>query len=238
MVDPAGSALVGAAVWGQAIYNAWRPRRVGVYGAAMVGKTTLDRYMTTPGEMEEISEEERTTHTRLLGKYLLPKPSRKRISWQGQKRVVYSADLGGQERFWNLWIDDMVNRNVEGVVYMFDERAMKGGDAALQQIAGFKYFVDCITSRQYRYRNLRARLRGKKYCPRLVMLVANKADRFFDDDAAVLWQQSRIGEHKVFDPFRDDLIRLQKAGIPSRRSFMATRIGWNVENTLIDLLTS
>ena len=54
----------------------------------------------------------------------------------------------------------------------------------------------------------------------------------------MLWQQNRIGEHKVFDPFRDDLVRLQKAGIPSRRSFMATRIGWNVETTLIDLLST
>lgn len=42
------------------------------------------------------------------------------------------------------------------------------------------------------------------------MLVANKADRFFDENAALLWQQDRIGEHKIFDPFRDDLIRLQK----------------------------
>ena len=31
---------------------------------------------------------------------------------------------------------------------------------------------------------------------------------------------------------------LQKAGIPTKRSFMATRIGWNVENTMIDLLTA
>ena len=57
MVDPAGSALVGAAVFGQSLYNSWRPRRVGVYGAAMVGKTTLDRFMTTPGEMDEIADE-------------------------------------------------------------------------------------------------------------------------------------------------------------------------------------
>ena len=70
------------------------------------------------------------------------------------------------------------------------------------------------------------------------MLVANKADRFFDKDAARLWPQGRIGEHKIFDPFRDDLIRLQKAGIPTRRSFMATRVGWNVEPTMIELLTS
>ena len=238
MVDPAGSALVGAAVFGQNLYHAWRPRRVGIYGAGLVGKTTLDRYMTTPGEMEEISLDARTKHTRLLGRFLLPKATRKRVSWKGQKRVVYSSDLGGEERFWNLWIDDMVNRNVEAVVYMFDERAFSGGDEAIKQIGGFKFLVDCLVNRQYRYRNFRSRWRGKNYVPKLVMLVANKADRFFDDDAAVLWQQDRIGEHKIFDPFRDDLIRLQKAGIPTRRSFMATRIGWNVEPTMIDLLTS
>tara|TARA_Y100000766_G_C18915676_1_gene611197 strand:+ start:1703 stop:2419 length:717 start_codon:yes stop_codon:yes gene_type:complete len=238
MVDPAGSALVGVMVWGQALWNSWRPRRVGIYGAGMVGKTTLDRFMTTPGEMEDISEEERTLHRKMLGKYKMPKPTRKRVSWKGHKRVVYSSDVGGQERFWNLWIDDMVNRQVEAVVYMFDDRAFKGGNDALQQVAGFKFLVDAILNRQYRYRNWKARRKGKKYMPKLIMLVANKADRFFDDTAALLWQQDRIGEHKIFDPFRDDLIRLQRGGVPTRRSFMATRIGWNVENTMVDLLTA
>jgi GTPase SAR1 family protein len=238
MVDPAGSALVGVMVWGQALWNSWRPRRVGIYGAGMVGKTTLDRFMTTPGEMEDISEEERTLHRKMLGKYKMPKPTRKRVSWKGHKRVVFSSDVGGQERFWNLWIDDMVNRQVEAVVYMFDDRAFKGGNDALQQIAGFKFLVDAILNRQYRYRNWKARRKGKKYIPKLIMLVANKADRFFDDTAALLWQQDRIGEHKIFDPFRDDLIRLQRGGVPTRRSFMATRIGWNVENTMVDLLTA
>ncbi len=238
MVDPAGSALVGVMVWGQALWNSWRPRRVGIYGAGMVGKTTLDRFMTTPGEMEDISEEERTLHRKMLGKYKMPKPTRKRVSWKGHKRVVFSSDVGGQERFWNLWIDDMVNRQVEAVVYMFDDRAFKGGNDALQQIAGFKFLVDAILNRQYRYRNWKARRKGKKYIPKLIMLVANKADRFFDDTAALLWQQDRIGEHKIFDPFRDDLIRLQRGGVPTRRSFMATRIGWNFENTMVDLLTA
>ena len=80
MVDPAGSALVGVMVWGQSLYNSWRPRRVGIYGAGQVGKTTLDRYMTTPGEMEEIPDAERTDHNKFLGKYNMPKPSRKRVS--------------------------------------------------------------------------------------------------------------------------------------------------------------
>ena len=241
MVEPAGTALVGAAVWGQALYHSWRPRRVGIYGAPKVGKTTLDRFMTTPGEMEAIADEDRTTHEKMFkvsGAYKMPKPTRKRGGWEGQKRVVYSADIGGQERFWNLWIEDMVTRGVEAVVYMFDDRAFKGGDEGMQQIAGFRFLVDRLITRDYRYRSLWSRFRGRRYAPRVVMLVANKADRFFDETASKLWHDGRIGEHKVFDPFRDDLIRLQKAGIPTKRSFMATRIGWNVEKTMLDLLTS
>ena len=207
----------------------------------MVGKTTLDRYMTTPGEMEAIPDEERTTHARLLGvvgPYKMLRPTSNRISCNCEKRVFYLSDIGGQERFWNLWIEDMVARKVEAVVYMFDERAFKGGDEGLQQIAGFRYLVDRLINRDYRYRSLASRIRGRRYHPRIIMLVANKADRFFDESASKLWHDGRIGEHKVFDPFRDDLIRLQKAGIPTKRSFMATRIGWNVEKTMLDLLTS
>ena len=234
MTAMAGSALVGVAVWGQQLYNNWKPRRVGIYGASMVGKTTLDKYMTTPGEMEEIPEHERTKHFKMITRYVLPNPTRKRLRWQGERRVVHSADIGGEERFWNLWIDDMVSRQSEYVVYMFDDRAFREG--AIDQIGGFKFLVDSLIERNYRYRNFKSWRRGKKYAPRLVMLCANKADRYFDNKAAQLWQQNRIGEHKIFDPFRDDLIRLQKAGIPTKRNFMATRIGWNVEPALMDMI--
>ena len=234
MVAGGGSVLVGVALWGQQLYNNWKPRRVGIYGASMVGKTTLDKYMTTPGEMEEIPEHERTKHFKLLTRYVLPKPTRKRLRWEGERRVIHSSDIGGEERFWNLWIDDMVARQCEYVIFMFDDRAFNEG--AIDQIGGFKFLVDSIISRRYRYRNFRSWRRGKKYVPRLVVLIANKADRYFDNKAAQLWQQGRIGEHKIFDPFRDDLIRLQKAGIPTKRNFMATRIGWNVEQSLLDMI--
>ena len=229
-----GSVLVGVALWGKQIWNNWKPRKVGIYGASMVGKTTLDKYMTTPGEMEDIPIEDRTEHYKILTKYLLPKATRKRLRWEGERRVIHSTDIGGQERFWNLWIDDMVNRQCEYVVFMFDERAFKEG--ALDQIGGFKFLVDSIINRNYRYRNWKSWRRGKRYIPRLVVLIANKADRYFDNHAATLWQQGRIGEHKIFDPFRDDLIRLQKAGIPTKRNFMATRIGWNVEPALLEMI--
>lgn len=234
----AGSALVGGMVFAKELYHYWKPRRVGVYGPPLVGKTTLDRYMTTPGEMEAIAEGDRTKHFKVPGinRFLLPSPTRKRINYKGDTRVVFSSDLGGDERFWNLWIDDMVARQVEAVVFMFDHRSLGGGDAAIQAVGGFKYLVDAILHRQYRYRNLRSWWRGKKYAPRIIMLVANKADQWWDDNANILWQQQRLGEHKMYDPFREDLVRLQKAGVPTKRGMMATRIGWNVENTMLDTL--
>ena len=234
-----GSALVGGVVFAKELYHYWKPRRVGVYGPTMVGKTTLDRYLTTPGEMEEIPLSERTKHFKVPGinRFLLPRPSRKRVGWKGDKRVVYSADIAGEERFWNLWVDDMVNRQVESVIFLFDHRASTGGDSAIQAIGGFKYLVDAILHRQYRYRTMRSRIRGKKYVPKIIMLVANKADEWWDEPANVLWQQQRLGEHAIFNSFREDLIRLQKAGIPTKRGMMATKIGWNVENTMMELLT-
>ena len=234
-----GSAMVGGVVFAKELYHFWKPRRVGVYGPTMAGKTTLDRYMTTPGEMEDISLADRTSHFKVPGmnRFLLPRASRKRVAWKGDKRVVYSADIAGEDRFWNLWVDDMVTRQVEGIIFLFDNRSNQGGDAAVQAVGGFKFLVDAILHKQYRYRNLKSRWKGKKYAPKIIMLVANKADEWWDDQANVLWQQQRLGEHKIFDPFRDDLIRLQKAGIPTKRGMMATKIGWNVENTMIDLLT-
>ena len=94
MVAASGSILVGVALYGKQAYNNWKSRRVGIYGASMVGKTTLDKYMTTPGEMEEIPEHERTKHFKLITRYILPKPTRKRVRWEGERRVIHSADLG------------------------------------------------------------------------------------------------------------------------------------------------
>ena len=76
-----GSVLMGVAIYGKALYNSWKPRRVGIYGTSMVGKTTLDRYMTTPGEMEEIPIDERPDHFKIQTRYVLPRPTRKRLRY-------------------------------------------------------------------------------------------------------------------------------------------------------------
>tara|TARA_R110002020_G_scaffold13139_3_gene47414 strand:+ start:4020 stop:4736 length:717 start_codon:yes stop_codon:yes gene_type:complete len=233
-----GSALMGAVIYGRELWNYWKPRRVAIYGPTMVGKTTLDCYMTTPGEMGDI--EERTLHpSRLFGSgHVLPRPTRKRIRWQGEKRVVHSADIGGQQRFWNLWIEDMVDRQVELVIFMIDDRGLKGNNAEkIDVIGGFDYLVDRIMERDWSYRRWKTRWKGKKYAPTCVWVIANKADIWWDEQATKLWQQQRLREHKIFDPHREAMRKLQKAGIPCRVGMMAGKIGWNVEKTLIEMLS-
>lgn len=234
----AGSALVGVVVYGRELYNYLKPRRIGVYGPTQVGKTTLDLFMHTPGEMDDI--EKRTMHAKRLigGGYVLPQATRKRLRWQGEKRVVHSSDIGGQQRFWNLWIDDMVDRQVEIVVFMTDTRVLGGkGAEVIDAIGGFEFLVDALIEKRWKYRSLKARIKGKRYKPKQIWLIANKADQWWDDNANILWQSNRLREHKVFDVHRPAMRRLQKAGIPCRVSMMATKIGWNVEKTMIEMLS-
>ena len=88
MAELAGTALVGAMVWGKSgLQFGTGLCKVGIYGAGLVGKTTPDRFMTTPGEMEEIDEEDRTTHLKLLGKFLYLNQQEK-SSMERRKRVV------------------------------------------------------------------------------------------------------------------------------------------------------
>lgn len=233
-----GSVLMASIVFGRDLYNFMKPRRLGVYGPTLVGKTTLDRFMTTPGEMADVNT--RTSHSdRLIGSgHVLPAPSRKRIRWKGEKRVIHSSDLGGQQRFWNLWIDDMVERQVEMVIFMIDDRVQHGNGAdTIDAVGGLEYLVDALIDRRWKYRSLKSRLKGQKYAPKQIWVVANKADLWWDNQANILWQSQRLREHPIFNPYRPAMVKLQKAGIPCRVSMMATKIGWNVEQTLVDMLT-
>jgi hypothetical protein len=229
---------MGAIVYGKELYNFLKPRRIGVYGPTMVGKTTLDQFMTTPGEMADV--EERTVHdSRLIGGgHVLPKPTRKRVRWHGEKRVVHSADLGGEQRFWNLWIDDMVERQVEIVVFMVDHRGKAGSNGdIIDAVGGLDFLVDSLIDRKWRYRSFKTWWKGRNYAPSQVWVIANKADLWWDNKANILWQSKRLREHDIFDPYRPSMVKLQKAGIPCRVNMMATKIGWNVEQTLLEMLS-
>ena len=98
----AGSALMGAVVYGKELYNFLKPRRIGVYGPTMVGKTTLDHFMRTPGEMDDIEERNRYVQPRawVSGESMLYLGRRyvlKVIDDPSQRKVTCKL-IGGQLR--------------------------------------------------------------------------------------------------------------------------------------------
>ena len=78
---------------------------------------------------------------------------------------------------------------------------------------------------------------ARGYKPKIIGLIANKADLWVDDHWRSLYTSQRIGEHPIYDPFRADLVRLQRhLMIPTlKRSCSALR-NWNVERVVWDLL--
>ena len=112
MPDPTGTALVGAAMWGQMLYHTYRPRKVGIYGTPMVGKTTLHHQLRTRGEVQQIKE-------RTVGRH---RASRKYVKLDGDAHTLKTADIGGEAIYWKEWLKDMRERKVKYVIFMIDHR--------------------------------------------------------------------------------------------------------------------
>jgi len=212
------------------------PRQVGVYGATETGKTTLDQQLTTKGEIRELGEAERTHHTkkklfRNIPK--LPAPTTKRVKSSGLERTVVSRDIGGHIEYHSMWLRDMIERKVGTVVVVVDHRhLLKGDDISNQTALG--YLVQSFAQHTVpRGLSLRARLRAKKYAPKRILLLANKADEWMDDESFELWEKGFIARHKIFDVFREDLYKLHSMGIPVRIDAISARYSWNVEEAIV-----
>ena len=74
---------------GEAMIGFWKKIHAinfGVYGATMVGKTTLSHQLRTRGEVQQINE-------RTVG---LHRPTRKTIKIDGDMHTIRSSDIGGE----------------------------------------------------------------------------------------------------------------------------------------------
>ena len=98
------------------------PHSVGVYGASMTGKTTLDKQLTTHGEVRPLGDDERTHHKKKRKGYVLPEATAKRIRSHGLKRTVVSRDMGGHVEYQSSWLKDMWQRKVKTIAYELWEK--------------------------------------------------------------------------------------------------------------------
>ena len=223
-----------------AMYRVLRPFRIGIYGPSMTGKTTLDQYLTVPGDIDPIPLEFRTTHAHgdTPTGYVMPRNTRKQIRWKKEKKPVSTTDLAGQAQFRNLWVEDMVGRNVELVVFMVDHRALTSVQFMVDAVAGIEYLVNGMLGDVGRNVSRKTRKKAKAYRPKLFCLMINKMDLWWDDDAARLYHLGLLREHPIAQPFRNALKRMRKAGIRAEVVPVSAQQGRNVERAFIDLLNA
>ena len=107
----------------------------GVYGATMVGKTTLSNQLRTRGEVPQITE-------RTVGRH---RASRKSIKIDGESHTIRSADIGGEAIYWKEWEKDMKTRRPKYVIFMIDHRHLDNNSNLDHQVA-WKFLVDTIIS--------------------------------------------------------------------------------------------
>ena len=231
-----GEIIVGHALWQMLTHSSsYITQQVGVYGASETGKTTLDKQLTTKGEIRPLGEFDRTHHEKTwLGKEKMPTATTKRVKSEGMStRTIVSRDLGGHTEYRNMWLKDMIERKVKTVVVVVDDRHLTDPRNTDNQTA-LGYLVESLSKNKVpKGLSLRARLRAKRYSPQRIILRANKADQWMEDEDFYTWERGLVARHKIFDVFRNDLYRLQNMHIPVHMDAMSARYGWNVEGAVL-----
>lgn len=245
MVDPGWAVAYGGFLYLKHLWDTWKSHTFGIYGVWGTGKTTLSRQLSTSGELEDFNALQDTSTEHPfdpdLGRYLPPPATRKRVALKNtstlklHSRTLISTDIGGQIKYFGLWLEDMVGRNVECVIWVIDHRHLLDENDTSQQEA-FTKFVDAIISKDYGFVDKRMIRKGKRYKPEVVGIVANKADLWLDKDWEKHWGTTRMNEHPIFQPFIKDLARLQQQMIPTLKRPISALRNWSCEETIWDIM--
>ena len=184
--------LVGEALLG--FYKKVHAINFGVYGATMVGKTTLSHQMRTRGEVHQINE-------RTVG---LHRATRKTVKIDGDSHTVRNADIGGEAIYWKLWVKDMKDRKVKYIIFMIDHRHLDNPSNLDHQVA-WKFLVDTIISDYWPNHKKKKEI---DY-PLAVGIWANKYDIWGEK-----YPNKEMDKHEIFEPFKYGMRKLNDKGIP------------------------
>ncbi|MBU89208.1 MAG: hypothetical protein CMA57_02285 [Euryarchaeota archaeon] len=238
MVDPvsAGVIVVAHGFWKVVDWaGKFVTHNVGIYGATEAGKTTLDQQLMTEGYVEPLDERHRTHHKKkwLSKHYHLPSSTTKRVRSEGLSKTLVSRDIGGHTQYMPMWIQDMYKRRIETLVIVIDHRHLEDRNNTDNQVA-VGYIVDyLVKGKKPRGIGLISRFRARRWRPKRILILANKADLWLDEDGYSQWERGLISEHVIFEPFKESLYQLQKLHIPVRVEAMSATVGWNVEDALM-----
>lgn len=233
----AGHLLMGSAQLAAYVYRLIRPHKIAIFGPSLAGKTTLDQYLTVPGDIDPIPHEMRTTHPVKHGVFQMPHSTKKQVRWKGEKTPIMTTDIGGQSQYWNLWAEDMINRNASVVFFVVDDRVTWSQPAMQEAVAGFKYLTDIIVNKRYPSTFSRSmKKRAKNYKPSVVCLVLNKMDLWWTNESQRMWDMGLKRQHPMVAPFQEDMRRLRRAAVATNVEAMAAQYGLNVEGAVMNTL--
>lgn len=209
---------------------------IGVYGASMTGKTTLDKQLTTPGLIRPLGGDKRTHHKlkALSSTHRMPNSSAKQLVSKGRKKTIVSRDIGGHTEYQYMWLKDMYQRKIKAVVVVIDHRHLLDEDNTDNQVA-LGYLVESLASKKPpKSLGVWTRLKRRNYRPDKIILLANKADEWLhtDEDWA-MWEHGLIANHPIFDVFREHLFLLQEMSIPVHIDAVSAIRNFNVQETLM-----
>jgi len=230
----AGHILLGSAQLATYIYRLVLPHKIGIYGPTLTGKTTLDQYLTVPGDLDPIPLELRTTHPVKGGVFQMPRSTKKQVRWNGERLPIQSTDIGGQSQYWNMWAEDMVKRNASVLFYVVDERIVVSEHALQAAVGGFRYLTDIIVNHKFPSTFSRSMKRkARNYKPKVVCLVLNKMDLWWDVESQAIWDIGLKRQHFMVRPFQDDMRRLRRSAVATNVEAIAAQYGLNVEKAII-----
>ena len=178
-----------------AFYKKVHAINFGIYGATMVGKTTLHHQLRTRGEVPEI-------RNRTVGKQ---RASRKTIKLDGDTHTLKTADMGGEAIYWREWMQDMKSRKVKYVIFVIDHRHLDSSANLDHQLA-WKFLVDTIVADRWPS----GRKKKEVDYPMAVGIWANKYDMWGEKYKS----DKPIDKHEIFEPFTYGMRQLNDKGIP------------------------
>lgn len=208
---------------------------VGVYGFTETGKSTLDRQLMTEGKVRPLGEMDRTHHKKkwLTGHHKMPEKQIHRVRSEGLAKTIVSRDIGGHKEYFPMWLRDMYQRRIKTLIIMIDHRHLVNPDDTSNQLA-FGYIVESLMSgKRPRGLGFIKRFKARNWRPSRIIVLANKADVWLDEDGYSQWERGLISEHPIFAPFKEHLYQLQELRIPTRVDAVSASTPWNVEDAIM-----
>tara|TARA_R100001463_G_scaffold1194_6_gene5273 strand:+ start:17001 stop:17663 length:663 start_codon:yes stop_codon:yes gene_type:complete len=194
--------LLGEAVIG--FYKKIHAINFGVYGATMVGKTTLHHQLRTRGEVPQIKE-------RTVGVH---RPTRKTVKIDGDVHTLKTADMGGESIYWRQWLRDIKKRRVKYIIFLIDHRHLDS-QANLDHQLAWKFLVDGICSTTWP----NGKKKKTEEYPLAIGLWANKYDMW----GKKYKHDGDIEDHPIFEPFHYGMQKLNERGIPTFKYIVSAK---------------